>query len=256
MLEYADVVWDNLTIDYIKKLESIQLEAVRIICGATKLTSHDALYRETGIEPLQNRRLKHKLIQFHKIIHEQTPNYLRDILPGRINERHAHNTRRSQNIVTLPFRTTFHSKSFFPSTINSWNNLPSYVKENPSVQFLKLYLNNEKIVVPSFYNVGKRICQIYHARLRLKCSSLREHLYNKNLVENPFCNCGQTESVQHYLLECRHYIALRQQYIYHIQNITVKLLLYGDTALSEAENADIFKSVQIFIMKSKRFDPS
>ena len=37
ILEYADVVWDNLTQLEEEDLEKIQLEAARIIFGATKL---------------------------------------------------------------------------------------------------------------------------------------------------------------------------------------------------------------------------
>jgi len=39
ILEYADVVWDNLTQSEQDDLEKIQLEASRIICGATNCPS-------------------------------------------------------------------------------------------------------------------------------------------------------------------------------------------------------------------------
>jgi hypothetical protein len=38
-MEYGDIVWDNIP-DYLKQsLETLQLEAARIVTGATKLTS-------------------------------------------------------------------------------------------------------------------------------------------------------------------------------------------------------------------------
>lgn len=47
-MEYGDIVWDNIS-DYIKQsLESLQLEADHIVTGATKLTSIQLLYDETG----------------------------------------------------------------------------------------------------------------------------------------------------------------------------------------------------------------
>jgi hypothetical protein len=47
-MEYSDIVWDNIP-DYLKQsLESLQLEAARIVTGATKLTSRQLLYDETG----------------------------------------------------------------------------------------------------------------------------------------------------------------------------------------------------------------
>ena len=47
-LEYADVVWNNCTSYEVNALEKIQLEAARIVTGATKLVSLEVLYNETG----------------------------------------------------------------------------------------------------------------------------------------------------------------------------------------------------------------
>jgi hypothetical protein len=38
ILEYTDIVWDNITKHMCEKLEKINLEAARIVTGATKLT--------------------------------------------------------------------------------------------------------------------------------------------------------------------------------------------------------------------------
>lgn len=69
LLEYADIVWDNLTEDLKDQIENINLDAARIITGATKLTSKNLLYRETGWETLEQRRKQHRLIQFYKMYH-------------------------------------------------------------------------------------------------------------------------------------------------------------------------------------------
>ena len=52
LLEYADVVWDNCTQYEVDELEKIQIEAARIVTGATKLVCIDSLYTETGWETL------------------------------------------------------------------------------------------------------------------------------------------------------------------------------------------------------------
>ena len=67
LLEYADVVWDNCTQYEVDELEKIQIEAARIVTGATKLVSIDSLYTETGWETLASRRLNHKLLLFFKM---------------------------------------------------------------------------------------------------------------------------------------------------------------------------------------------
>ena len=52
-LEYADTVWDNITLAEQDDLERIQLEAARIISGATRLVSFENLYTETCLEQLK-----------------------------------------------------------------------------------------------------------------------------------------------------------------------------------------------------------
>jgi len=76
ILEHADVVWDNLTQSEEDDLVKIQLEAARIICGATKLVSINNIYSETGLEPLSIRRRTHILILFYKMYHALAPRYL------------------------------------------------------------------------------------------------------------------------------------------------------------------------------------
>ena len=61
ILEYADVVWCNITKYEEDELEKIQLEAARIVTGTTKLISIENLYKETGWETLSSRRRQHKL---------------------------------------------------------------------------------------------------------------------------------------------------------------------------------------------------
>jgi hypothetical protein len=48
VLEYACEVWDGRYVRDIEKLETIQLEAARIVTGLTKFASKDSLYFETG----------------------------------------------------------------------------------------------------------------------------------------------------------------------------------------------------------------
>ncbi len=86
ILEYADVVWDNCTLYEKEELEKIQLEAARIVCGATKLVSLDLLYKETGWEKLSSRRRKHKLITFYKMYKHLSPAYLCELVPAMVGQ--------------------------------------------------------------------------------------------------------------------------------------------------------------------------
>ena len=48
VLEYGGTVWDNCIKDDKTRIEAIQIEAMRIVTGATKLCSIAKLYDDTG----------------------------------------------------------------------------------------------------------------------------------------------------------------------------------------------------------------
>ena len=64
-----------------------------------------------------------------------------------------------------------------------------------------------------YYYIGKRLGQILHSRLCMHCSSLNQHLYSKNIVDFPLCQCGAIETTEHYLLYCHLYKVHRQLFI-------------------------------------------
>jgi hypothetical protein len=109
-----------------------------------------------------------------------------------------------------------------------------------------------------YYATKSRRGQVLHTRLRLNHSDLNEHLYRINLAEQPTCDCGaETESVKHYLLECPTYHEQRQELLNSLQDqpqIEVDTLLNGSPELSIISNVAIFKEVQNYILKTKRFE--
>ena len=64
ILEYGDVIWDNCC-NYEKfEIEKIQIEAGRIVTGATKSCQKSKILEETGWDSLETRRYKHRMITF------------------------------------------------------------------------------------------------------------------------------------------------------------------------------------------------
>ena len=53
--DYADIVWDNCSGTLSNMLENLHLEAIRIILGAVRGTSHEKLYKESGFCTLKER---------------------------------------------------------------------------------------------------------------------------------------------------------------------------------------------------------
>ena len=82
LIEYANVVYENLSIQDCNKLENIQNEAMRIIAGAKRLSSNTALLKETGFKTLAK---SHKMIVFFQM-------YSRETAITYINRMYAHST--------------------------------------------------------------------------------------------------------------------------------------------------------------------
>ena len=72
-LEHSGVVWDNCTNQDKKLIEAIQIEAMHIVTGATKVCSIGKLYNDTGWETLEARREEQKLIIFFKMMQGLCP---------------------------------------------------------------------------------------------------------------------------------------------------------------------------------------
>ena len=114
MLEYADIIWDNIP-EYLRdKLKSIQIEAAGIVTGEAKLCSKQNLYNDTGWETLSERRKKHKTLKLHEMFHEKGPEYLNQMMPQLIFEVHNYNTRRTNDTQDVNCRTLYCKSSFLP----------------------------------------------------------------------------------------------------------------------------------------------
>ena len=101
VLEYGGTVWDNFIKDDKTRIEAIQIEAMRIVTGATKLCSIAKLYDDTGWELLQTRRTKQKRLIFYKMVHGLTPNYLNNLVPPLVQEVSQYSIRNARNISTF-----------------------------------------------------------------------------------------------------------------------------------------------------------
>ena len=127
-----------------------------------------------------------------------------------------------------------------------------------SLSILKTRINSNINLPPSYYFIGKRI---YHARLRTKCSSLRQHLFSKKSYR-PAKMCMRFCGIQSpfpVIILCDQYTDLRRELLTTVSekcNPTLDKLLYGDPSLSLEENKAFVLAVHDFILKSKRFQQS
>ena len=206
-------------------------------------TSHQKLYNESGFCTLKERRKRHKLIQFHKMINNTCPDYLSDLLPPLVSTTSPYHRRRPYERIIPSYRTELYRNSFFPSTTLLWNNLPVNIQESSSLSEFKRYLINNDTKVPSYYYSGQRMEQIIHCRLRLQMSDLNFDLFNRHLTESQSCACGHPfETAEHFLLLCPNYHDIQRDTLMRTEDnyLEIQILLFGNRSLGTHQNEFIF----------------
>ena len=133
--DYTDIVWYNTS----NMLENLHLEAMRIILGAVRGTSHEKLFKECGFCTLKERRKRHKLLMFHKMINHQCLEYLSNLVPLLVSTTNPYHRRRPHERVFPAHKTELYANSIIPSTTQLWNTLPQTIQTNPSISLLKKY---------------------------------------------------------------------------------------------------------------------
>ncbi len=260
ILEYGDIIWDNCTLYEKEELEKIQLEAARLVTGATKLVSRDLLYKESGWEKLSCRRRKHKLVTFYKMYNHLSPDYLSSLIPASVGNTSSYSLRNSENIHSIQCHSSLYNESFLPSAIREWNNLPLEARRMESLDGFKKFLDTDLVKPNPYFYSGSRLGQIYHTRLRTESSGLNQHLYNKNIVDSPLCACGEIEDNEHFLFTCPRFNLIRHDMFDCVSrcygNVTTQLLIDGNDTLPVAVNEEAFDAVHRYILRSKRFQLS
>ena len=198
-----------------------------------------------------------------KMVTKICPEYLSDMIPVRNN---TYNIRDSSNIGIRSCRRDLYKNSFLPYTIKLWNALTQETRNSLTISSFNYKLKcqfkpNPRIskLRKLFFNHGVRYFSCIHARLRLGCSGLNDHLFkNLHVVNSPQCQCGaQNETGFHYFFECPRYSHQREQMLHNLDGlypINTNVLLFGDTKKSVAINLSIVKEVHLFIKNSKRFN--
>ena len=94
-------------------------------------------------------------------------------------------------------------------------------------------------------------------RLRTECSVLKEYIFDKkNLAPNASCVCEAIENNFHVLMECQKYDIMRRGCFKQSVGLLIylkKVLLFGDSNLSNRNNEIVFKAVHKYIHQTKIF---
>ena len=117
ILEYADILFCNTSQENLKQIDTMQKRAGKIVSGAMRCTSSDAIYEELSWQRLSDRRQNRMTILYSNKIHHRAPSYLLPHIPENVENRvQARYPLRNRSNLSCPtFRTETYRKSIFPS---------------------------------------------------------------------------------------------------------------------------------------------
>ena len=199
----------------------------------------------------------------YKIVNNLVPEPLCSIITSPPTDTQRYRTRQQFDIPHFRARTELFDKSFFPSTIRLWNQLPLDIRNSASLLTFKSKIA-KKIIQPTkfpeLFNLGDRFIAIQHTRLRLGASPLNSHLFKIGVKDSSVCACGApNEDAWHYFFSCAKYIIPRSHLhttVVSLAPFTLQTLLYGSSDCSFQENKDIFLAVHEYISATGRFKPA
>ena len=114
-LDYGDILFDQkYNSSFHEKLESVQYNACVALTLAIRGSLKDKIYQELGFESLRASRWYRKHCLFYKVLNNEHPQYLFNLIPVRPT---LYPTRNALNIPLLNANHNFFKNSFFPSTI-------------------------------------------------------------------------------------------------------------------------------------------
>ena len=235
-LDYGDVTYDQAyNVSFQQKVESIQYNAAVAITRAIRGTSKEKLFEELRLESLQHRRWYRKLCCFYKILKDQSPKYLFNIIP-KLNRPYP--TRNANNVPHFKVKHSFFKNNSFPSVIIEWNRLDPEIQNGPRLNIFKR--NILKFIGPTAnnkfgYHNLKGIK--YLTRLQLGLSHLHEHKFKNNFQDtlNSLCTCGcGVKNTCHFLLHCPNFLTERSTLLNKITNIDRNILNQADATITKS----------------------
>ena len=227
-------------------------------------TSRERLYRELGLETLNNRRWSRKLFFFHKIIKGFSPSFLQKVLCFRNVQHYQTRSKSTKIIEQIRARAKVFENSFFPYCIKEWLKLGDEIRSiESSKQFNKTILDFIRSKENSIYAIHDISGLKLLTRLRLNFSHLNERKLRHNFKDtiNPMCSCGfEPESTDHYLLRCKLYTDLRLDYTIRqsLKNFSedqlVNVWLFGSENFTLDTSANIVRHTIEFLKAIECFN--
>jgi hypothetical protein len=262
IIEYGEVIYDNLTLSRSNQLELIQRRAALICTGAYKHTEHLILLKELGWEPLADRRKQHRLTAYYKLLKGHAPEHIKPLLPQTVASQTTYNLRNKEKLRPRFTRLKSSQNSFFPKTAKDWNNLSHEIKNLSSITKFKRAISKPLYINP-YYKLHQGRGGVWLSRIRMGLSGLNGHRFTYNFIPSPTCLlCNQApENALHYLWDCPNHALMRivmvdrcraELDIHMDRENVLNICLYGD--ILDKEKLKTLLNITIeFIKTTARF---
>ena len=216
-LDYGDIIYHQPNNgSFCQEIESIQYQAALAITDAIHGASQTKLYKELRIESMKLRQWFRRLCYFFKIQSSDLPHYLNDLI-------HKPSLRYTTRFPNFKVRTELFRNSFFPYTVNAWNNLDNIIKSfELYLMFSKRMLNLIRRKCNETYGIHNPTGLMLLTRLRLGLSHLNDYKFNHNFRDcvNPLCSCSlSVENNVHFFLHGHLFSLQRQTLMNNIKSI-------------------------------------
>ena len=143
-LDYGDTIFDKPNNESFKrKIESIQYKARIAITGAIQGTSRERLYRELGLESLNDRCWFRKLTFFYKTIKGLPAPYLTKYVNLRSTSNYQTRSANKNKLQEFSCRTKNFKHSFFTFCVREWNKLDNTIRD-AEIDAKKLFFFEKK----------------------------------------------------------------------------------------------------------------
>ena len=152
----------------------------------------------------------------------------------------------------------FSQNNLFPPGTHfpSWNSLPPDIQNSSTTSAFKNAINKNAPKTPPYYYTGNRENSVQHTRLRVHCSTLKQHLYSKKIIDASSCMCGEIEDTEHFHIHRLFYKIQRAailRSLSHIQLVNSETFRFGKDSLDTKTNSSIFTHVQNYISQTELF---
>lgn len=122
-LEYADIIWDNISLELVQKLENINIEAARIVSGLQDWHQLKDFFKKQGGKHFQQGEKATKLLSTIKwcrplpFVYHYSSSAKKQLI-------HQYPTCQGHYYSDIECHSNHYMNSFLPSTTRLWNKLP------------------------------------------------------------------------------------------------------------------------------------